>query len=219
MTPLPADLVRIWATTWRTSRVGDGAADPDGEGLGDVGEARSTSPRRGAPRRATNIVAPIASHRTTASSGERADDPAGQAARHHRRLGPSGRVGGGRRIGAVAGHGLASRRNQPVADAADGLDRRPVRPELPADLADVDVDRPGLAREVGAPDVLEERVAGQDDAGIAGEGGQQVELAGAQAEVAAGDGRLAPARIDPERADLDRPAAAGRRRRSGGGSP
>ena len=46
--------------------------------------------------------------------------------------------------------------------------------------------------------------------GIAGERGEEVELPGPQAEIPAGDGRLAPARVDPERADLHRPPAAGR---------
>ena len=74
----------------------------------------------------------------------------------------------------------------------------------------MDVDGPGLAGEVGAPDVLQQRVAGQDHTGVPGQGGEKVELAGAQAEIPAGDGRFAPAGIDPERADLDRPPAAGR---------
>src|SRR5204863_6236780 len=79
---------------------------------------------------------------------------------------------------------LADRRDEPVADAADGLDRRPVRPELAANLADMDVDRPCLAREVRPPDVLEQHIPGQHDAGVAGQCGEQVELAGAKAEVA-----------------------------------
>ena len=101
----------------------------------------------------------------------------------------------------------ASRRDQPVSDAAHGLDRRPVVAQLLAQLRDVDVDRPGLAREVGAPDVLEQRVAGQDDAGIPGQGRQQVELAGPQLEAALADRRLATPAVDAQRADLDRAGA------------
>ena len=74
----------------------------------------------------------------------------------------------------------------------------------------MDVHGPGLAREVGAPDVLEQRVAGQDDAGVARQRGQQVELAGAQLEPPVADVGLAPAGIDAQVADLDRPAALGR---------
>ena len=129
---------------------------------------------------------------------EGGDDPPGQAA------GTAGQSGcrGGRRARGRAG----ARRHEPVAEAADGLDRRPVGPELPADLGDVDIDRPRLAGEVGAPDVLEEGVAGEDDAGVAGERREQVELAGAQLELAVADRRLAPARIDPsEPTSIGRP--------------
>jgi len=78
----------------------------------------------------------------------------------------------------------------------------------------VDVDSPRLAREVGAPDVLEQGVTAQNDAGIAGQRGEKIELAGAETEVAAGHGRLAAARIDPQGADLHRPAASCRRLRA-----
>ena len=146
--------------------------------------------------------------------GDRADDPAGQAARH--RIGQSVRFGGGGRRGRRGGGSgsrrrFAGRRHEPVADAAHGLDLRSVGAELAADLADMDIDGPRLTREVRAPDVLEQTVAGQDDAGVPGERREEIELAGAEAEVAAGDRRLAAARIDPERADLDRAPAAGRR--------
>src|SRR5882672_6834895 len=120
-------------------------------------------------RRATNIVAPIASQSTTASS---ANAPTIRPVRLRGIDGSSSAgVGGGGR----AGDRLAGRRNQPVADAADRLDRWPVRPELAADLAHVDVDCPCLAREVGSPDVLEEVVAGEDDARVAGQGRKEIE--------------------------------------------
>src|SRR6185503_15659940 len=196
VTPLPATSERIWLTTWRT-------------------EPSATAPRRRTasvwamsaraldvasawrPRSTTNIVAPIASHSATASS---AKEP---TIRPVRLPGIGGSVGCRWRRDDLA-HG----RDQPVADAADGLDRWPVGAELPADLADMDVDRPGLAGEVRAPDVLEEHVAGQDDARIAGERRQEIELAGPEAEIATGNGRLAAAGIDAQRPDLHRPAAA-----------
>ena len=72
----------------------------------------------------------------------------------------------------------------------------------------MDIDRPGLTGEVGAPDVLEERLATEDDAGIPGQRGQEVELAGPQLDTALADEDLAPARLDAEAADLDRAAEA-----------
>ena len=71
----------------------------------------------------------------------------------------------------------------------------------------MDVDRPRLTREVGPPDVLEQAVAGEDDAGIAGEGGEEVELPGPELEAAVAHGRLAAAGIDAEVADLHGAAA------------
>jgi hypothetical protein len=67
-----------------------------------------------------------------------------------------------------------------------------------------DVDRPCLAREVGAPDVLEEPVAGEDDARIPCEGRQQVEFARPEREPSLADRRFPAARIDPQGPDLDR---------------
>jgi uncharacterized protein len=66
----------------------------------------------------------------------------------------------------------------------------------------VNVHRAGLAGEVGAPDVLEEGVAREDDAGIAGEGREEVELAGPEVEMAAIDLGLPSSGIHPEGADL-----------------
>jgi hypothetical protein len=70
--------------------------------------------------------------------------------------------------------------DEAIPDAANGLDGRSVRPELPAQLRDVDIDGPRLTGEIGAPDVLQERLATEDDSGVSGQGGQEVELAGAQ---------------------------------------
>jgi len=57
----------------------------------------------------------------------------------------------------------------------------------------------------------EQAVTGQDDAGIAGEGGEQVELPRSQPEIAVRDRCLPPARIDAQGPNLHRPAAACRR--------
>ena len=71
----------------------------------------------------------------------------------------------------------------------------------------MDVGRAGLAREVGPPDVLKQPVAGEDDARIPGQGGEEVEFAGPQLKPTVADRRLAATRVDPETADLDRAAA------------
>ena len=172
------------------------------------------------PRSSRNSVAPIASHVTTATPTNaraiRAVSPRGIGGQPAGSVGASALAGasgpdlgiGSRDDGRRGSDRLARRRDEPVADAADRLDRRPVGAELLAHLGDVDVDRPGLAREVGAPDVLEQAVAGEDDARIAGEGGEEVELARAQVELALADGGLPPTRVDPQRAHLHGPAAA-----------
>ena len=105
----------------------------------------------------------------------------------------------------------ARRRHEPVADAADRLDRRPVVAEAGAHGGDVDVDGARLTGEVGSPDVLQERVARVHDARVAGQRGEKVELARAKIETPLPDVRLAPARVDAQVADLDRAGAAGRR--------
>src|SRR5512142_2895398 len=66
-----------------------------------------------------------------------------------------------------------------VADASNGLNEpRGIRivVELPAEVRDVDVDQVVVADEVGAPDIVEERLADDDDARVAREDGQDVEL-------------------------------------------
>src|SRR5919197_1707405 len=80
-----------------------------------------------------------------------------------------------------AQHGLSgiwsavSRWRHLVADAPDGDDRRGVA-ELPAELADVDVDGARIAGEGVAPDALEQLVARQDEAAVVEELPEQVEL-------------------------------------------
>jgi hypothetical protein len=71
----------------------------------------------------------------------------------------------------------------------------------------VDVHRPGLAGKVGAPDALEEHVTGEDDARVAGERREKVELPRPKVKTTVPDRRLASARVDPEGADLDRAAS------------
>ncbi len=123
------------------------------------------------------------------------------------------------RVDAGVGERLAAGWQEPVAQAADSLDRRAVGSKLLAHLGDVDVDGPGLAREVGAPDVLEQGVAGEDDPGIAGQRDQQVELARSQVDPAPGH---ASHRAGADRSAGRRPRSDGRRGwspRSAAGSP
>src|SRR6476620_6979298 len=82
-----------------------------------------------------------------------------------------------RDIGSV---GLA----QGVADAADGVQqgRQARQGELAAQRGHVHVDGVGLAEVVEAPDALVDQLAGQDAAGVLQEEGQQVVLAGGQAD-------------------------------------
>src|SRR4051794_11941231 len=132
VTPLPPTSPWIWATTWRTSRSRTALRRRTAKvwamsaRLLDVASAWSD-------RRATNIVAPIASQSTIASS---ANAP---TIRPVRLLGtarcPAGIGGAGR-----PRNGLPRRRDEPIADAADGLDRRAVGAKLAADLAHMDVD-------------------------------------------------------------------------------
>ena len=124
----------------------DGSTETDREGLGDVGKGArpclSVETTQDDEHRR-----PDRQPQGDGEKSERGDDPAAQAGGHGRSV---GRARGGIRNG----NRLAERRDETVADTAHGLDRRTVGPELAADLADVDVDRPRLAREVGAPDVL-----------------------------------------------------------------
>src|ERR1035437_2687303 len=76
-----------------------------------------------------------------------------------------------------------------------------------------DVDSSRLAREVGAPDVLEQRVAGQHDARVPGQRCEKVELARPELQTALVDVGLAATRVDPQRADLDRAGTGCRRGR------
>src|SRR5664279_3225506 len=115
------------------------------------------------------------------------------------------------RVGQGSGHGRASGRwHEPVANAAHRLDRRPVVAELLPYLGDMDVYGPRLAREVRAPDVIEEGVAREDHARITGQGGQQVKLARPQIERSIANRCLAPARVYPKVADVDRASTFGR---------
>ena len=75
----------------------------------------------------------------------------------------------------------------------------------------MDVDRPRLARKVGAPDAFQQGVAGEDHSSVARQCGEQVELSRPQLEPARPHGRFTPARVDPEAADLDRATASTRR--------
>ena len=83
--------------------------------------------------------------------------------------------------------------------------------ELAAQLADEDVDHVGVDGEVVAPDELEQPLAAEHDAGVAGEGLQQVELPPGELDRLAVDRGAAAGRVDRERPDGQpaRPAAAG----------
>ena len=158
------------------------------------------------PRSTTNSAAPIAIHVTSARNAN------ASPIRQERERGTAGLVVPAQPApGSIAGMAHALRRHQPVADPAQGLDRWPVVRQLLADLGDVDVHRAGLAREIGPPDVLEQRVARQHHARIAGERDQEIELAGSQVEPPVVHRGLPAPRIDAEAADLDGASAAGRR--------
>src|SRR4051794_6680584 len=75
------------------------------------------------------------------------------------------------------GLGGLARQHEPVAHVADGADERLVlRPELRAQPSDVDVDGPGAAEVVVAPDLLEQLLAGEDAARVLGQELEELEL-------------------------------------------
>ena len=86
---------------------------------------------------------------------------------------------------------------EPVADAPH-RGQREVGPELLAQLGHVDVDRPLVAVPVGAPDAVEQLLAREGEAGVAGQEGEQVELAGGQGHHLAAPAHLAAAQVDLE---------------------
>src|SRR5262245_22795233 len=94
--------------------------------------------------------------------------------------------------------GISGRLAQRVADPADGLDqaRLAVGLELLAQPHDDDVDDVRLAHEVGAPDPLEDRLAREDLAGVAGHELEQVVLASGQLDRAFAAPDLARRRVD-----------------------
>ena len=55
-------------------------------------------------------------------------------------------------------------RGQPVADAPDGFDHIAGRSQLLTQGADMDIDGPGLPVKIISPDLLQQRVPGEDDA-------------------------------------------------------
>src|SRR2546428_9304482 len=76
----------------------------------------------------------------------------------------------------------------------------------------MDVHGPRLARIREAPDVLEEPVAGEDDAGLSAERLEELEFFRAERYRTLADEALVARRIGPHVPDLERPAAAGHAR-------
>ena len=77
-------------------------------------------------------------------------------------------------------HAVVPRRHQPVAHLRDGLDQPRVRgvvAELAPQVRDVDVDDPVVDVVRSPRDRIEQLLAGQDRAGVAGERAQQADLA------------------------------------------
>ena len=79
--------------------------------------------------------------------------------------------------------------------------------DLLPELADEDVDGAVAPRQPPAPDLLEQLVARQHSALVAGEGIEEPELGGRQLDVLAVDVGLEAPRVDAELFDLDRLAA------------
>src|SRR5205085_10251586 len=111
--------------------------------------------------------------------------------------------------------GAVPRRRDLVADPPDGHDRRGVA-ELPAQLADVDVDGARVTGEGVAPHALEELVAREDEAAVVEELPEQVELLRRELDLLLPDAHLAPARVDVQVAvpDLRALARLAHRRRA-----
>src|SRR3954453_1453880 len=75
--------------------------------------------------------------------------------------------------------------------------------DLLAQAPDVDGDGAGVAVELEVPDLVEELLAREDLAGMAGEEEEEVELAGGQVERHAVAPDIAPARIDAQRPEAE----------------
>jgi hypothetical protein len=99
-----------------------------------------------------------------------------------------------------------------IADGAEGFDfdGGVGGLEAVAEAGDVDVDGAGVAVEALAPDVVEEVVAGEDDAGVGGEGGEEVELFGAEGDLCTGDEEAAGVEVEVEVAEVDLAGGMGR---------
>src|SRR5262245_39697576 len=85
-----------------------------------------------------------------------------------------------------------------VADTPDRHDGALVA-DLAAQLTDVDVDRPGVAREGVAPDALEQLLARQHHPAVIEQLPEEVELLGRELHGAAVDGALAAIGVDRDR--------------------
>ena len=105
-----------------------------------------------------------------------------------------------------------------VADAADGLDQLRVLGvglELAAEAGDAVVDRAVVALVVARRRQAEEVVAGEDPAGVGGEGGDEVDLHRAEIDrVAGGVAQAEGAQVEAVGAEA-RAGGAGRRRAGG----
>ena len=85
--------------------------------------------------------------------------------------------------------------------------------DAPAQPLDVDVERLGVADIVGAPDAVDERVAGEHAPGVVQQQLEQLELLERQLALLAPDRDLVALGIEAHVADLEHPRCRGRRRR------
>src|SRR5918994_3173525 len=94
------------------------------------------------------------------------------------------------RAGSCVGLGLRLGRGEAEADAADCMEvarRGGIVPELPAQSADVDVERLGRAEPVRVPDLLEQALAADDAAGLPRQQLEHLELLARELERAAAE--------------------------------
>src|SRR5579884_1452690 len=93
--------------------------------------------------------------------------------------------------------GCGGSRGGLVPDSPNGDDRRRVA-ELPPQLADVDIDGPGIAGERVSPHALEQLVARQDEAAVIEELPEEIELLGRKPDLLVPHAALASAGVEHE---------------------
>src|SRR5262249_46290559 len=88
--------------------------------------------------------------------------------------------------------------HQLIADAPDRLDAANAAGELVAQPGHVNVDRPGIAEIVEAPDEIQQALAVEHHPDVLDEGEEQVELLSAKHHLSIANGDLASPRVDPQ---------------------